>query len=158
MTESIRHGITDYTLGQIDTVSSLHIIEMEDTYSYDHLKAKKKKKRTIFFLYINTSFGVMQQNNFSRRLCRAAFEIPSSNTSIIRKSNLHQSRHLFTINSPHNTLLAVTIFVVIDSLKCQLLTARRFQALEICYSFLATMFLLIDQRTYSHSELIYHTF
>lgn len=49
MTESIRHGITDYTLGQIDTVSSLHIIEMEDTYSYDHLKAKKKKNH--FFIY-----------------------------------------------------------------------------------------------------------
>lgn len=49
MTESIRHGITDYTLGQIDTVSSLHIIEMEDTYSYDHLKAKKKKKEPFFF-------------------------------------------------------------------------------------------------------------
>lgn len=51
MTESIRHGITDYTLGQIDTVSSLHIIEMEDTYSYDHPFKSEKKKNHFLYIY-----------------------------------------------------------------------------------------------------------
>ena len=49
MTESIRHGITDYTLGQLGMLSFLNVIEMEDTYI--HNQPFKMKKRTIFFFF-----------------------------------------------------------------------------------------------------------
>ena len=75
MTESIRHGITDYTPGQLDMLSFLHVIEMEDTYIHNQLfKMKKEPLFFFFFKYMNTVFGVMPWNNFSSRLCRAPFE------------------------------------------------------------------------------------
>lgn len=48
MTEKLSHGISDFSLGQIDTLSSWYIIELEDTYSCNHPFASEKKKRTIF--------------------------------------------------------------------------------------------------------------
>ena len=49
MTESISHGIIDYTLGQLDMLSFLHVIEMEHTYSHNQ-PFKSEKKNFFFFL------------------------------------------------------------------------------------------------------------
>ena len=82
MTESISHGIIDYTLGHLDMLSFLHVIEMEHTYSHNQPFKSEKKETFFFFKYMNTVFGVMPQNNFSSRVCRTPFENsihPSSN-------------------------------------------------------------------------------
>ena len=49
MTESIRHGIIDYTLGQLDMLSFLHVIEMEHTYSHNQPFKSEKKNLFLFF-------------------------------------------------------------------------------------------------------------
>ena len=75
MTESIRQGIIDHTLGQLDMLSFLHVIEVEDTYSHNQpFKSEKKNLFFFFFKYMNTVFGVIPRNNFSSRVCRAPFE------------------------------------------------------------------------------------
>lgn len=99
----------------------------------NHPVESLKKKRNIFHTYIQTL--VQCHRTISQeRFVEQSLKIHPVITNVFRKPNLHQRRHLFTINSPHDTLLAVTIFVVKDSLKCRLLTARSFQALEICFS------------------------
>lgn len=55
MTESVHQGIIDYTLGQLDMLSFLHVIEVEDTYSRNQpFKSEKKSLFFFFFLYMNT--------------------------------------------------------------------------------------------------------
>lgn len=80
MTESICHGIRDHTLGQIDMLSSLHIIEMEDTYSYNHLF--KSVKTNHFFIHKHRPWSNATEQFFKQAL-KAAFEIPSSNNKCL---------------------------------------------------------------------------
>lgn len=113
--------------------SSLHVVKMKDAYSYIYLKKKEKN----YFSYVNTVFRVMLNTAILQTgFVKQPLKIHPVITNVFRKPNLHQRRHLFTINSPHDTLLAVIIFVVKDSLMCQLLTARSLRLWKFALVFL----------------------
>lgn len=65
MTENISHGITDYSPGQIDTLSSLYVIEIEDTYSYTHPFESEKK---AFFIHTHRIWGNVTEQFLKKAL------------------------------------------------------------------------------------------